>query len=90
MDFFPFPSAPSDSPGRPLVNAFTSRSMNISWTPPLNTHHSPVTHYVIHVREGERPGGWRDEVRRYFHSLLILPFFCLRCDCFEVDVSVDG
>ena len=65
-----FPSAPSDSPGRPLVNAFTSRSMNISWTPPLNTHHSPVTHYVIHVREGERPGGWRDEVRKYFHSHL--------------------
>ncbi len=27
--------------------------MNLSWTPPLNAHHSPVTHYVIHVREGE-------------------------------------
>ena len=46
-------SASPDPPGRPLVNAFTSRSVNLSWTPPLNTHHSPIRHYVIHVREGE-------------------------------------
>ena len=61
------------------MNAFTSRSMNISWTPPLNTHHSHVTHYVIHVREGERPGGWRDEVKVSFHSiaLLLLSVQCL-------------
>ena len=59
------------------MNAFTSRSMNISWTPPLNTHHSPVTHYVIHVREGERPGGWRDEVKVSFHSIALLSVQCL-------------
>jgi hypothetical protein len=50
-------SAPPDPPGRPLVNAFTSRSVNLSWTPPLHTHHSPVTRYVVLVREGEG-GKW--------------------------------
>ena len=37
--------------------AFTSRSVNLSWTPPLNTHNSLVSHYLIHVRVGE-DGGW--------------------------------
>ena len=37
--------------------AFTSRSVNLSWTPPLNMHNSLVSHYLIHVRVGE-DGGW--------------------------------
>ena len=37
--------------------AFTSRSVNLSWTPPLNTHNSHVSHYLIHVRVGE-DGTW--------------------------------
>ena len=49
----PFPTPP----GRPLVMGFTSRSVNLSWTPPLDTHNSPVSHYLIHVRVGEG-GDW--------------------------------
>ena len=40
--------------------AFTSRSVNLSWTPPLNTHNSPILHYVIHVRVGEE-GDWNEK-----------------------------
>ncbi len=36
---------------------FTSRSVNLSWTPPLNAHNSPVSHYLIQIRVGE-DGGW--------------------------------
>lgn len=44
-------------PGVPLVMGFTSRSVNLSWTPPFNTHNSPISHYLIHVRVGEN-GIW--------------------------------
>ena len=54
-----FPAVP-DSPGRPLIMAFTSRSVNVSWTPPLNTHNSPISHYLIHIRVGEN-GGWEND-----------------------------
>lgn len=37
--------------------SFTSRSVNLSWAPSLNTHYSPITHYIIHVRVGE-DGEW--------------------------------
>ncbi|KAL0267731.1 UNVERIFIED_CONTAM: hypothetical protein PYX00_009913 [Menopon gallinae] len=37
-------------PGRPLIMGFTSRSANLSWAPPQNTHNSPVKFYSIHVR----------------------------------------
>ncbi|KAL3289738.1 hypothetical protein HHI36_023136 [Cryptolaemus montrouzieri] len=39
-----------DPPGRPLIVSFTSRSVNLSWAPSQDTHHSHVTHYIIHVR----------------------------------------
>lgn len=39
-----------DPPGRPLIMGFTSRSVNLSWAPSKDTHHSPITHYIIHVR----------------------------------------
>ncbi len=32
---------------------FTSRSVNLSWTPPLSSHNSPISHYLIHIRLGE-------------------------------------
>eukprot|EP00095_Tigriopus_kingsejongensis_P008769 maker-scaffold151_size306168-snap-gene-2.8 protein:Tk08769 transcript:maker-scaffold151_size306168-snap-gene-2.8-mRNA-1 annotation:"unnamed protein product" len=50
-------SAVPDAPGKPLIMAFTSRSVNLSWTPPLNTHNSPISHYLILVRVGEG-GAW--------------------------------
>ncbi|XP_063928096.1 tyrosine-protein phosphatase 99A isoform X2 [Zophobas morio] len=46
-----------DAPGRPLIVSFTSRSVNLSWAPSQDTHHSPVTHYIIHTRVGEN-GEW--------------------------------
>ncbi|XP_071748929.1 putative receptor-type tyrosine-protein phosphatase mosPTP-1 isoform X2 [Lepeophtheirus salmonis] len=33
--------------------AFTSRSVNLSWAPPLNNHNSLISHYRIQIREGE-------------------------------------
>ncbi|RWS27801.1 tyrosine-protein phosphatase 99A-like protein, partial [Leptotrombidium deliense] len=42
-----------DPPGQPYLTGFTSRSVNLTWTPRLDNHHSPVLHYVIHVRIGE-------------------------------------
>ncbi|XP_076316629.1 putative receptor-type tyrosine-protein phosphatase mosPTP-1 isoform X2 [Tachypleus tridentatus] len=42
-----------DPPGMPLVMGFTSRSVNLSWAPSINSHNSPILHYIIHVREGE-------------------------------------
>lgn len=42
-----------EPPGRPLVNALASRSVNLSWTPPIDAHHSPVTHYLIRITEDE-------------------------------------
>ena len=49
-----------DPPGKPLVMGFTSRSVNLSWAPPLSAHNSPISHYLIHVREGE-DGRWTNE-----------------------------
>ncbi|XP_071054817.1 putative receptor-type tyrosine-protein phosphatase mosPTP-1 isoform X3 [Onthophagus taurus] len=49
-----------DPPGRPLIISFTSRSVNLSWASSQDTHHSSVTHYIIHTRVGE-DGEWNDE-----------------------------
>ena len=38
--------------------AFTSRSVNLSWTPPLNSNNAPVSHYLINIRVGE-DGQWQ-------------------------------
>ena len=50
-----------DPPGKPLVMGFTSRSVNLSWAPPISAHNSPISHYLIHVREGE-DGRWTNEM----------------------------
>ena len=41
------------TPGKPLIMKFDSRSVVLSWSPPLHDHYSPVTHYIIHILEGE-------------------------------------
>ncbi|TRY70690.1 hypothetical protein TCAL_12939 [Tigriopus californicus] len=46
-----------EPPGRPLVNSFTSRSVNLSWTPPAELHHTSILYYLIAIREGE-DGPW--------------------------------
>ncbi|XP_023221800.1 tyrosine-protein phosphatase 99A-like isoform X2 [Centruroides sculpturatus] len=46
-----------DPPGMPLIMSFTSRSVNLSWAPSIDTHYSPIVHYVVHVRVGEK-GEW--------------------------------
>lgn len=33
--------------------SFTSRSLNLSWAPSFNAHHSPVLNYIIHTRYGK-------------------------------------
>jgi hypothetical protein len=35
------------TPGKPLIMAFNSTAVNLSWTPPLQYHHAAVTHYLI-------------------------------------------
>ena len=32
---------------------FDSRSVELSWSPPLHVHFSEISHYIIHIREGE-------------------------------------
>ncbi|UXI20835.1 hypothetical protein NH340_JMT06778 [Sarcoptes scabiei] len=46
-----------DPPGKPFIMSFTSRSVNLSWAPSINSHNSPVLNYIIHTRIGEN-GDW--------------------------------
>ena len=32
---------------------FDSRSVELSWSPPLHSHYSEVQHYTIHILQGE-------------------------------------
>ena len=32
---------------------FDSRSVELSWSPPLHVHFSDIQHYIIHILEGE-------------------------------------
>ena len=50
--YISFPDVPS-TPGRPLIMAFSSRTVNLSWAPPLDSHNSPVLGYLIKQRMGE-------------------------------------
>lgn len=45
------------APDRPMIVAFTSRSVNLSWVHNIDSQHPPVLHYVIQVRVGEE-GTW--------------------------------
>ncbi|XP_055315021.1 tyrosine-protein phosphatase 99A isoform X1 [Sitodiplosis mosellana] len=46
-----------DSPERPLITSFTSRSMNLSWAHSQEPRNAPVTHFLIETRVGEN-GPW--------------------------------
>lgn len=35
----------------PIVTMFSQRSVNLSWVPSYDFHYSPISHYIIHVRE---------------------------------------
>ncbi|XP_054721502.1 tyrosine-protein phosphatase 99A-like [Uloborus diversus] len=48
-----------DPPGMPLILTFTSRSVNLSWAPSIDNHHSFILHYIIHIRVGES-GEWEE------------------------------
>ncbi|KAI2797964.1 Protein tyrosine phosphatase, partial [Blomia tropicalis] len=52
-----------DPPGQPFIMSFTSRSLNLSWAPSFNAHHSHVLNYIIHTRIGEN-GDW-DSTNEY-------------------------
>ena len=41
------------TPGKPLIMKFDSRSVELSWSPPLHVHYSEISHYIIHILEGE-------------------------------------
>jgi len=41
------------TPGKPLIMKFDSRSVELSWSPPIHQHHSAISHYMIHILEGE-------------------------------------
>jgi hypothetical protein len=42
------------TPGKPLIMAFNSTAVNLSWAPPLQHHHAAVTHYLIQVRNSKK------------------------------------
>jgi hypothetical protein len=48
-----FASDVPSTPGKPLIMSFSSRTVNLSWAPPLDTHNAPVLEYVIRQRKGE-------------------------------------
>ena len=50
------------TPGKPLIMKFDSRSVELSWSPPLHQHHSAITHYMIHILEGEETNWSKHEV----------------------------
>ncbi|XP_053972725.1 tyrosine-protein phosphatase 99A-like isoform X1 [Hylaeus volcanicus] len=46
-----------EPPERPMVTSFTTRSVNLSWAPSVNTHYNPIWYYVIETRIYEN-GPW--------------------------------
>ena len=52
------------TPGKPLIMKFDSRSVVLSWSPPLHVHHSQVLNYIIHILEGEDTDWAEHEVKQ--------------------------
>eukprot|EP00092_Neocalanus_flemingeri_P005720 GFUD01006160.1.p1 GENE.GFUD01006160.1~~GFUD01006160.1.p1 ORF type:complete len:1193 (+),score=156.97 GFUD01006160.1:67-3645(+) len=50
------------TPGKPLIMKFDSRSVELSWSPPLHQHHSAISHYIIHMLEGEDTNWSKHEI----------------------------
>ncbi|CAB3361379.1 Hypothetical predicted protein [Cloeon dipterum] len=48
-------------PARPLITNFTSRSVYLSWAPPLDMQNGHILHYIISIRVGE-DGGWDEDM----------------------------
>ena len=47
------------------------RSVELSWSPPLHSHSSSITHYQVHYVEGEQ-ADWADS-----KQVTIMPLFTL-------------
>ena len=54
------------TPGKPLVMKFDSRSVELSWSPPLHSHYSEVQHYTIHILQGEDADWASHQVSSYY------------------------
>ena len=39
----------ASTPGKPLVMSFSSRTVKLSWAPPLDVNNSPIREYLIKV-----------------------------------------
>ncbi len=61
-----FASDVPSTPGKPLIMSFSSRTVNLSWAPPLDSHNAPVLEYVIRQRKGE-DSSW--ETTRHLEKL---------------------
>jgi hypothetical protein len=55
------------TPGKPLIMSFSSRTVNLSWAPPLDSHNAPVLEYVIRQRKGE-DSSWETTRQAYWRN----------------------
>ncbi|EGI65015.1 hypothetical protein G5I_06476 [Acromyrmex echinatior] len=53
-----------DPPERPLVISYTSKAVNISWAPGVNSHNTPISQYVIYTRS--YIPDWLDPLEAHF------------------------
>ncbi|KYN38007.1 hypothetical protein ALC56_07631 [Trachymyrmex septentrionalis] len=56
-----------DPPERPLVISYTSKAVNISWAPGVNSHNTPISQYVIYTRKlNYKIPDWLDPLEAHF------------------------
>ncbi len=72
------------TPGRPLIMSFNSRSVNLSWAPPLDNHNAGILYYIIRQRMGE-DSSW-ESTRFVFLKKSYLVRVCLHMNLKETYV----